>query len=827
MKTTIKLWCDQAFRKGLKVATVVALTLLSTIAWSQPTVPFTLVNRTNPAVADANIYVAVVGEQPAGFHVWVDVKTGQVKPMSVSDNTVAGPTPNGNMGPGGNGRYANCFSRLSEIPNKIINIPGIAGCRILISFNQQLYLYFFGASGAPSGYAAPDLNNPNDPNQGIRFENIELTNAPNGLWVNTTRVDTYQYPMGLEVWGNNSFYEKVGELKTHAEILSQWQSQAPAAFASCYDAAKGIILFPSKTAAFKAGGAQANYFQSYIDQIWSKYTAGDLVFNAGDAGSWRGRVSGAQFRFTRSSDGAVGIIPSKPTTQDALEAKGALATGGQWDLVMQAQIAAAINRHAIDLNLAVGATQDFGTPSKYYVTSPYNWYARFWHQTDISFNSKTYAFSYDDVFSQSSTINSGSPLRATVTIGGFAGTACTPTTISPNLTVNGGAWQATGNATLNAGGSFTLGPQPATGGSWSWTGPGGFTATTREITRTNVTTAMGGQYVARYTNTCGAQSTYTFNITINAVGGVTTVYQDCNYGGAAVGLAVGDYNLAAMTSRGIANDWISSLRVTSGYKVTLYENDGFAGASLVVTADNSCLVGAGWNDRASSMRVASNTTSFSTVIQAENWISMAGVQTETTTDAGGGLNVGWIEAGDWMAYNVTIPTTGTYRVIYRIATPNANMTLRLEKDAGATQLGTVTIPNTGGWQNWSTVAHNVTLPAGTYSIGIATSTGGFNINYFTITNNLSARFRTDEQPQLQEGEESLFVLSPNPMKDQLFINGFEKVKNVKIYDATGKQMISVENPGQSISVQSLKPGLHIGVVERLDRTVKKEKLLKE
>jgi hypothetical protein len=53
------------------------------------------------------------------------------------------------------------------------------------------------------------------------------------------------------------------------------------------------------------------------------------------------------------------------------------------------------------------------------------------------------------------------------------------------------------------------------------------------------------------------------------------------------------------------------------------------------------------------------------------------------------------------------------------------------------------------------------------------------------------------------------------------------VKNVKIYDATGKQMISVDNPGQSISVQSLKPGLHIGVVERLDRTVKKEKLLKE
>jgi hypothetical protein len=283
MKTKITPLFALVFTKGRALEIVAMLSLLSTLAWSQPTVPFTLVNRSNPAIADANIFVAVVGEQPAGYHVWIDLKTGQVRPMSVSDNTVTGPTINGNTGPGGNSKYANCFSRLSEIPNKIINIPGIAGCRILISFNQQLYLYFFGASGAPSGYAAPDANNPNDPNTGIKFENIELTNAANGLWVNTTRVDAYNYPMGLEVWGNNNFYQKVGELMTHAQITSQWTSTVPAAFAGCYDAATTTIHFPSKTAAFKAGGSQANYFQSYIDQIWSKYTGGDLVFNAGVA----------------------------------------------------------------------------------------------------------------------------------------------------------------------------------------------------------------------------------------------------------------------------------------------------------------------------------------------------------------------------------------------------------------------------------------------------------------------------------------------------------------------------------------------------------------
>ena len=189
--------------KSFSLRALCALLLAFTMSVNsnaQSAVPFTLSN--NSAYADGNVYVAIVGIIN-GNHVWIDAKTGAVNLMNVSNNTVPGPVIGGNNGPGGNGRYANCFARLSEIPNKTFNIPGIAGCRILISFNSQLFLYFFGASGAPSGYAAPNLANPTDPNQGIRFETIELTNASNGLWVNTTRVDSYQYPMGLEVWGNS------------------------------------------------------------------------------------------------------------------------------------------------------------------------------------------------------------------------------------------------------------------------------------------------------------------------------------------------------------------------------------------------------------------------------------------------------------------------------------------------------------------------------------------------------------------------------------------------------------------------------------------------
>jgi hypothetical protein len=84
--------------------------------------------------------------------------------------------------------------------------------------------------------------------------------------------------------------------------------------------------------------------------------------------------------------------------------------------------------------------------------------------------------------------------------------------------VNGGAWQQTATTTLGAGGSLTLGPHPFTGGSWSWTGSGGFTATTREIVRSNIQSAQGGNYVATHTNACGATSTQTYTIAVTTGG---------------------------------------------------------------------------------------------------------------------------------------------------------------------------------------------------------------------------------------------------------------------------------------------------------------------
>jgi hypothetical protein len=214
---------------------------------------------------------------------------------------------------------------------------------------------------------------------------------------------------------------------------------------------------------------------------------------------------------------------------------------------------------------------------------------------------------------------------------------------------------------------------------------------------------------------------------------VATVYNDCNFSGAAAGLGVGDYTLGALNSRGIGNDAISSLRVSSGYEVILYEHDNFAGWARTYTADDACLVDDGINDGASSLRVRTR-SSFSITIQAESYGAMAGVQTENTTDAGGGLNVGWIDNADWMSYfNINVPTSGTYRIEYRVASPNASRQLSLDINGGATVLGYMTIPNTGGWQNWTTVSHTVNINAGTYNFGIYAQSGGWNINWWRMT----------------------------------------------------------------------------------------------
>jgi aryl-phospho-beta-D-glucosidase BglC (GH1 family) len=125
-------------------------------------------------------------------------------------------------------------------------------------------------------------------------------------------------------------------------------------------------------------------------------------------------------------------------------------------------------------------------------------------------------------------------------------------------------------------------------------------------------------------------------------------------------------------------------------------------------------------------------------IQAEAYCAMSGIQTETCTDAGGGLDVGHIEAGDWMGYRINVPTAGTYTIQYRVASLNGGGSIRFERFGGGTVFGTIAVPSTGGWQTWQTISQTVQLTAGQQDVGLAAAAGGFNINWISITSNSSS-----------------------------------------------------------------------------------------
>jgi hypothetical protein len=129
------------------------------------------------------------------------------------------------------------------------------------------------------------------------------------------------------------------------------------------------------------------------------------------------------------------------------------------------------------------------------------------------------------------------------------------------------------------------------------------------------------------------------------------------------------------------------------------------------------------------------TDPISLLIQAEDYSSMLGIQTETTKDVGAGLDVGYIDEGDWMKYDsniINVPVASTYKVVFRVASSVGGGSFSIGESDGSAQYDVVTVPKTGGWQRWVDVERTITLPAGQHKLSLNVITKGFNINWFKI-----------------------------------------------------------------------------------------------
>jgi carbohydrate binding protein with CBM6 domain/glycosyl hydrolase family 64 (putative beta-1,3-glucanase)/ricin-type beta-trefoil lectin protein len=110
-----------------------------------------------------------------------------------------------------------------------------------------------------------------------------------------------------------------------------------------------------------------------------------------------------------------------------------------------------------------------------------------------------------------------------------------------------------------------------------------------------------------------------------------------------------------------------------------------------------------------------------------------GVDLEACTDTGCGYDLGWTAAGQWFKYTVNVASAGTYSVSMRLASPYGETDgLHIANSAGTSLTGPVAVPNTGGYQNWTTVTASLTLPAGVQTLTVDQDSNGWNLHYLTF-----------------------------------------------------------------------------------------------
>ena len=112
-----------------------------------------------------------------------------------------------------------------------------------------------------------------------------------------------------------------------------------------------------------------------------------------------------------------------------------------------------------------------------------------------------------------------------------------------------------------------------------------------------------------------------------------------------------------------------------------------------------------------------------------------GVDLEATTDTGGGYDVAWIVAGEWLEYTVYIDEGGYYNLKLREACPGSTNQLSVSFYGinVTNSTGTINLPATGAYQTWTTVTNTIFLPPGQQRMRINMLTSNFNLNWIELS----------------------------------------------------------------------------------------------
>ncbi len=210
-------------------------------------------------------------------------------------------------------------------------------------------------------------------------------------------------------------------------------------------------------------------------------------------------------------------------------------------------------------------------------------------------------------------------------------------------------------------------------------------------------------------------------------------------------------------------------------------------------------------------------------IEAEAFTVNQGLVLENTTDVGGGKNIAYTSAGDYLEYNVRVLKTALYNFDVRVAClSNAGRidVQQLNSTGAIVNSVQLDIPVTGGWQTWQTVSAKITLTEGIWTLRVKIVQPEFNMNWYTFT---------ESGVGISEDASAAFFIYPNPAKEGVTVTIPETTKikkTLQVRSFSGIRMKKFEIADnvtlKYITVDDLPRGLYVIEMEMAGKVYRKK-----
>ncbi|GGR46277.1 hypothetical protein J2S40_003668 [Nocardioides luteus] len=329
---------------------------------AQAAIQLRFVNQTG-AYDNGSIHYYIVGTNLATGEQSRVTPEGALVPVSLSDNGADG--------------YADYSIPFSSSGDTLSQIPADMSGRIYFSLGDKLK--FKVNEGNALAYPAAWVES--DPSYGVLHDCVEFTYKDGRIYCNTTMVDMFSVPLSISLTGEES--------PTTGTLVGGGRQKIFDAISASPDFSSLVvddrrIIAPGH--GLDSGRFSSSYFDSYIDQVWSKYAGEDMVVNANNT-TFTGRVSGDQFVF----DNGVKAF-SRPSTRDVLFCDGALAAPNDG---VTGPVAAVLGAGFNRTTLLASANQPTDDPGGFYGGTPNHVYSKALHDNTV--DGKAYGFAFDDV----------------------------------------------------------------------------------------------------------------------------------------------------------------------------------------------------------------------------------------------------------------------------------------------------------------------------------------------------------------------------------------------------------------------------------------------